>query len=103
MSNVRTITYTLYKQAHNNYIRLKLPHLKMSREKQRQSMKKMLVVAGESNPGTLVLATSALTIEFTTTHNFHDLHILPLYCCVVPLLQSRTQQTTKYVPSEHIL
>ncbi len=65
-------------------IRLKLPHLKWSREKQRQSMKKILVVAGESNPGALALATSALTIELrqpTTSMTF----TFYLYTVALPL------------------
>ncbi len=53
----------------------------------------------ESNPGLLALATSTLTTQLratgfshqysnhsaTTTLNFQDLHIFPLYCGVVPL------------------
>ncbi len=53
--------------------KLKLSHLKGSREKQRQNVKKILVVAGESNPGPLALATSALTTELqqpTTSMTF---------------------------------
>ncbi len=37
--------------------------IKGSREKQRKNVKKKLVVAGESNPGPLALATSALATE----------------------------------------
>ncbi len=83
-------------------IRLKLPHLKWSREMQRQSMKKNLSCRWGIKPSNLAYKCSKHWV--TTTHNFHDLHILPLYCCVVHcLLQSHTQQTTNYVLSEHIL
>ena len=52
------------------WTRLKLSHLKGSREKQRLNVKKILVVARELNPGPLALATSALA----TTHDFQNLH-----------------------------
>ncbi len=38
-------------------------HLKGSGKKQRKNVKKILVVAGELNPGPMALATSALTTE----------------------------------------
>ncbi len=42
---------------------MKLSHLKGSGKKAKENVKKILVVAGDSNPGPLALATSALTTE----------------------------------------
>ncbi len=44
-------------------MKMKLSHLKRSREKQQQNVKNILVVTRELNPGDLALATSALATE----------------------------------------
>ena len=65
-------------------------------------MKEILVVSGDSNPGSLALATNAVTTELwqpstSKTHTFF-LYTIEYY----RLLKSHTQQTTNYVPSVHL-
>ncbi len=66
-------TFLLPEVQYYYFIRLKLSHLQGSGEKQRKNVKKILVVAKESNPGTLVLATSTLTTELRQPTTFKTL------------------------------
>ncbi len=70
--------------------RLKLSHLKGSGKKQRKNVKKILVVAGDSNPGPLALATSALTTELrqpstSKTFTFSFILLSSTACCSLVL------------------
>ncbi len=62
----------------------------------------MLVVTGDSNPGPLASATSALTTELRQPSTSKTLTFFLYTVESYRLPQSHTQQTTNYVLSEHL-